>query len=113
MRWLSQRFGRIPIIEYDTWASFTVYEANRLGLQSDQICIMNFQDTIDCNKYWIHYYPNGFNRANGYFNNGSNPYIRDYIDEHIYLVGYYDTGITDEQLMRQLAYYYSLLIRKS
>jgi len=118
MEWLSNRFGRIPIIEYqldkDNCVSFTVYEADRLvGLQSDQIHIMNFRDTIDCDQYYIYYFPNGFDGANADTNNGLNPYINDYIDNHVYLVGSYDTGITDEQLMRQLAYYYSLLIRKS
>jgi len=116
MRWLSQRFGQIPIIEYkldkDNDVYFTVYEADRLGLQSDQIHIMNFRDTIDCDQYYIYYFPNGFDGANADTNNGLNPYINDYNDGHIYLVGSYDTGITDEQLMRQLAYYYSLLIRK-
>ena len=116
MEWLSNRFGRIPIIEYrldkENRVSFTVYEADRLGLQSDQIHIMNFRDTIDCDQYYIYFFPNGFDSANADTDNGLNPYINDYIDGHIYLVGSYDTGITDEQLMRQLAYYYSLLLRK-
>ena len=125
MELISNLFGEVPAFTYwlnnEDGIHFSFYEGYRVGRQFDQIHILNFADTLDCWQYDLQYYPDGFDRTGIIFDNSfgdpnnrwsSMGDIRNYVDGHVYLVGHYHE-IKDENLMKQLAYYYSLLMRKS
>lgn len=121
---ISNLFGEVPIFKYplnkNENINFSFYEGHRVGRQYDIIHILNFEDTLDCHEYSLQYYPSGFDSKDVIFDNSfgdpNNRWskggdIRDYIDGHVYLVGHYHE-ISDEDLIKQLAYYNSLLISK-
>lgn len=125
MQLLSNLFGEVPVFQYplnkNEKIDFSFYEGDRVGRQYDIIHILNFEDTLGCHEYSLQYYPNGFDSKDVVFDNSfgdpNNRWsmggdIRDYIAGHVYLVGHYHE-ISDEDLMKQLAYYNSLLISKS